>query len=161
MIKLKIAKDRCPECGKKFFIYNESQHRYGNTIRECKKCKNQYIDPRYHELAITGIRKTDFSVTSFIVLILFGAFILYRGIHFINTRLLGSPDGSNIFFSVIFIFFGSITIIAGIAEIIVIKTGLKAKKFDKLLEESEERLSNYEYAQSLKQAGYDVPEKYL
>ncbi len=158
---MKIANGGCPECGKKFFYYDERQIYYGSMIRECKKCKSQYIDLRYHEIEIDGINKKELSLFPYIFLILFGAFLVYRGYHLTNSHLLGSPEYSGIILGGMILLFGIIAIIGGIVEIIQIKTGRKAQKFEKLKAESEERLSHYDYAQTLKNAGINVPEKYL
>ena len=44
---------------------------------------------------------------------------------------------------------------------ILIKTGLKAKKLERLKNESEDRLRDRSYAETLRQLGYNVPDKYL
>lgn len=41
------------------------------------------------------------------------------------------------------------------------KSGRKARKYEKLKRESEERLSDRRYAYMLQSLGYEVPEKYL
>ena len=48
-----------------------------------------------------------------------------------------------------------------IYQIIIILTGIKRKKFEKLRQESEERLQDYNYAKTLVSLGYSVPEEYL
>jgi len=56
---------------------------------------------------------------------------------------------------------GLIFVIKSIADIILIKTGLKAKKLERLKNESEDRLRDRSYAETLRQLGYNVPDKYL
>ncbi len=53
---------RCPHCG-----YNPGEaadaYLYGSPIRVCAKCKQEYVDRRYHEIAIDGIRHEDINIT--------------------------------------------------------------------------------------------------
>jgi flagellar biosynthesis/type III secretory pathway M-ring protein FliF/YscJ len=62
---------------------------------------------------------------------------------------------------VIFIITGVAIVLIGIFEIIMILTGKKTEKLDKLKLESEMRLKNKVYAQLLKQEGYNVPKQFL
>lgn len=158
---MKTAKDRCPECGKKFFYYDERQFRYGSPVRECRKCGSQYIDRRYHEIAIEGIPSDQMSKKSYLIMMVIGALILWRGIHLVQYRPLGGSEVTRWFLPVVFIIMGAVMIIGGIIEIIMISNGSKAMKFEKIKSESEERLRDRSYAWTLKQEGYNVPEQFL
>lgn len=153
---------RCKGCGKKLLKYSQSSFRkYGSPLKNCKKCGRRYADPRYHEIAIEGVPKDTFSISSYLILMLLGAFLLYRGIHLFRMYQLGVPSGMQFLLPTVFALGGIILVFGGIWEIITIVTGIKAKRFDKLRVESEMRLMNRSYAYSLQDFGYPVPEKYF
>ena len=158
---LKTAGDRCPECGRKFFYYDSRQRYYGSPVRTCKKCNSQYLDLRYHEIAVEGIPESELSRKPMIILMIFGALILYRGIYLTGYRQLGMGDYGQWIMPVLFIIMGIVMITVGIIEIILISTGRKMMKYERLKRESEERMSDRSYAWTLKQEGYNVPEQYL
>lgn len=158
---LKTAGDRCPECGRKFFYYDSRQRYYGSPVRTCKKCNSQYLDLRYHEIAVDGIPESELSRKPMIILMIFGALILYRGIYLTGYRQLGMGDYGQWIMPVLFIIMGIVMITVGIIEIIMISTGRKMMKYERLKRESEERMSDRSYAWTLKQEGYNVPEQYL
>ncbi len=149
----------CAKCRKKLMTYdNTSFKRYKSPVKKCKKCGNLYIDPRCHELAIEGIPSDVFSVKSFIILIIFGVLLLWRGIYLLNQVQLGVPPETQWLMPTVIITFGAVCIIGGIAEIISIKTGLKEKKFNRLYTASKERLKNADYVSILRNLGVDVSE---
>ncbi|MGN0583645.1 MAG: hypothetical protein ACI4KB_13180 [Oscillospiraceae bacterium] len=158
---MKTAGDRCPECGRKFFYYDSRQRYYGSPVRTCKKCNSQYLDLRYHEIAVEGIPESELSRKPMIILMIFGALILYRGIYLTGYRQLGMGDYGQWIMPVLFIIMGIVMITVGIIEIIMISTGRKMMKYERLKRESEERMSDRSYAWTLKQEGYNVPEQYL
>lgn len=59
---MKITKFKCPHCG-----YDLGPainvYLYGSPFQVCKKCKKTYVDPRYHEIAVEGIRREDIEPT--------------------------------------------------------------------------------------------------
>lgn len=158
---MKTSTDRCPECGKKFFFYDSRQYFYGSPLKTCKKCGKNYIDRRYHEIAVEGIPGDTFSKKAYALMSGIGALILWRGIYLTKFRLLGAGEVSRWFLPVVFITIGLVMIIGGIVEIILISSGRKAEKFERLKFESEERLRDRSYAWTLKQEGYNVSEQYL
>ena len=52
---------RCPFCGKQYGLTGD--YHYGSPIRSCQKCKRQYLDYTYHEIAFEGIRQVDVNPT--------------------------------------------------------------------------------------------------
>lgn len=153
---------RCKGCGKKLLTYNEGSFRkYKSPLKQCKKCGAKYLDPRCHEIAIEGIPSDSFSVTSYLILLIFGAFILYRGIYLFGRHQLGVIEEIQWLLPAVFVIGGGIMVIGGIIEIISIISGSKCRKFDRLKMESEERLADNSYAYQLKELGYNVPERYL
>lgn len=149
----------CSECGKKLLTYDSTNVRkYKSPVKKCKKCGTLYIDPRCHELAIEGIPSDIFSVKSYIILIIFGILLLWRGIYLINQTQLGVPEEVQWLMPSVIIIIGAGFIIGGIAEIISIKTGLKEKKYNRLYTESAERLKDSDYINTLRNLGIDFPE---
>ena len=63
---------RCKGCGKKLLKYSQSSFRkYGSPLKNCKKCGMRYADPRYREIAIEGVPKDTFSISSYLILVHF------------------------------------------------------------------------------------------
>ena len=151
----------CPECGKRFIFFNDDQYFYGSPVRTCKKCGNYYIDKRYHEIAIEGFRSGQLSCIGYSIACAVGIFFLWRGIHLTRYKLIGNMKPMEKILPVIFIITGIAIVLIGIFEIIMILTGKKTEKLDKLKLESEMRLKNKVYAQLLKQEGYNVPKQFL
>ncbi|MDD5853933.1 MAG: hypothetical protein PUD03_07575 [Lachnospiraceae bacterium] len=83
----------CKRCGSKLLSYNEySKKRYESPVKRCKKCQAYYLDPRCHEIAVEGIPSDAFSIRSRLIMGLFGAFVLYRGIHLLFRYQIGTPE---------------------------------------------------------------------
>lgn len=155
-------KVKCSQCGKTLLSYDNYHFRqYKSPVKHCKKCGNIYADPRCHEIMTEGIPADTFSYLSYFIMTIIGALIFYRGIVVSNQYQLNVPEQIQWLLPSIFIIGGLIMVIGGIWELIYIKTGLKEKKFKKLTLESHERLLNKEYAHTLSELGYNVPEKYL
>ena len=49
----------CPHCGKTLSLAAKGDYFYGSPLKKCKYCKQYYIDRRYHEIAIEGVREKD------------------------------------------------------------------------------------------------------
>ena len=159
MAQVKII---CKKCGKKLLSYDPpARIRYKSPVKKCPDCQTRYADPRCHEIAIEGIPRDTYNVRSYLFMIIIGGLILWRGIALFGMHALGEPDNVQWFMPTMFTIFGIILIIGGIIEIILIKTGIKQRKFDKLAKESEERLNDKSYAFILSDLGYNVPDKYL
>lgn len=151
---------KCPYCGKGISLnYVEREWKYGSPIRVCKKCKQKYIDKRYHEIAVEGINPDAFNmkrvwfglligVIALIVSAIFNTLTILLGGYY-HTTMMGIG------------LIGILMIICMLVELISIKTGLKQHKLEKVTIESVNRLQNKEYANELASVGYNVPEKYL
>lgn len=48
----------CPHCSNNLGAAVDA-YMYGSPLRRCNRCKNPYLDTRYHEIAIEGIRQED------------------------------------------------------------------------------------------------------
>ncbi len=148
----------CTECGKKLLTYDsKSFRRYKSPVKKCKKCGNLYIDPRCHELAIEGIPSDVFSVKSYIILIIFGILLLWRGMYLLTRIQIGVPEEVQWLMPAVIIIIGAGFVIGGIAEIISIKTGLKEKRYSRLYMASAERLKDADYVNTLRNLDVDIP----
>ncbi len=159
---MEITEGKCPFCGYQSFICNKQAYYYGSPIQTCKKCDHQYIDKRYHEIAIEGIRYADrASIIPVVIIWILGGFLIYRSFCLFGSYHRSGTLPQNDILAVLFFIIGVLFIIGGIIELIRTLTGTKQRKTDTLRQESEERMQNRVYAQILANAGYNVPEKYL
>ena len=60
MSKNKESSVFCPFCNTYAGL---ADYKYGSPLRTCKKCKKQYLDTTYHEIAFEGIRESDINPT--------------------------------------------------------------------------------------------------
>ena len=148
----------CPNCNKLVGTYGVGEYRYGSPLKVCPKCKTEYINPVFHEIEIDGIAPEAFDIKRLLIALVFGIvfFAIGAGIHYFEVT---TKDYYH--YSYIFIMLISVMVIFFAIGNIIIKTGLKAKRNERLRQESADRLSNPRYAVWLHQHGYNVPEKYL
>jgi len=149
----------CPHCGKKVGVFAGGQYNYGSPIKICPKCGKEYVNSFFHEIEIDGINPDAFDMKRLIIGIILGIviFAVSAGIHYFEVTVQRYYHyafiGMMIISAMVFVFC--------IANIILIKTGLKAKRTEKMRRESAARLANPDYARKLAEHGYNVPEKYL
>lgn len=163
---MEAAKGECPYCKHKFFYYNPNEYFYGSPIRTCKKCQQQYIDKRYHEIAVEDesskkTATTKSAAISLVTCLLIGGFFIYRAFCLFGSYHRQGTIPTNDILAIMFGIIGILCIIGGIVHFIDTLTGAAQRRMDKRLHESEERLKNRLYAQTLKSVGYSVPDKYL
>lgn len=151
----------CPNCGKDLGLFLPGREFYDTPFRKCPKCKKEYVDRRYKELAILpeGIEGelTYAEAIAFVVLgILAIVFGLIMGRYdYVN----GSPVDGPI--DIVVVVFAAICFVLAIYHFIIIKFGIKKKKLLAQYGLSVFRLSDPNYALKLKVNGFDVPDKYL
>lgn len=156
---MEVTRGNCPHCKRKLFNYNPGSWRYESPIRTCFKCKKKYVDTRYHEIVIDGIRPDALSVDAAATGVLIGT--VFAAICLGVTYWSISYDGSYYPMMVLLGIMGVIMMIGCMADFLIIITGVKKRRFDALREKSDQRLQDKNYAQELLSVGYDVPEKYL
>lgn len=150
---------KCPYCGVEIKGYMESQSDYGSPIRVCRKCGKSYLDRRYHEIAIEGIGTNALSIKRDAKIALLG-FAFFAVGFLLNLGMVLSSDKYNL--RLVFIqLIAIILIIFALGDAVMIKTGKKEKRLEKKRMESVERLKNKEYARTLAELGYNVPNEYL
>lgn len=149
----------CPYCGTKIFPYAAEEWLYGSPIRTCKKCSKNYVDNRYHEIAVEGIAPNTLSAKRNIIgiFIFLGIFLIAFLIHYYEMHF------QNYYHPLYYGIMGiaAVGIIIMIVDLIRIISGAKAKKLEKLRGESVKRLQDKNYAQELFSIGYCIPEEYF
>ena len=125
----------------------EDKWLFGTPLKLCPHCGKLYVDKDIQELAITGPRKQD---TAFV------------GPVSLRIALMGVVLGA-------LLLIGRLTVFACLAFGVALATlvadaALYPTRQKKLAAErvaSEKRLSDSDYARALKNAGYDIPDRYL
>ena len=154
---MKQLTKKCPHCG---IVYDqrpigrwgkkltpEDQWVYGSPLRMCKNCQKLFMDKDYRELAFTPLRSYDKApITSTTYLILAAGGIL---------GLLMYVGGQSTFAIIAW----AVAIAYLVADLALYPGRLK--KLEKEKQASEKRMSDPKYAQALKNAGFDIPDRYL
>lgn len=153
---------KCKTCNKKLLTYSDaSMRKYKSPLKKCRKCGTNYLDPRCHEIAAEGLPSYTYSIPSNVLMGIIGGLILWRGIYLFGGHQLGTADNIQWLLPTVFTIMGICFILFAIYQIIIIATGRKSAKFEKLTQESEERMLDHSYAEALAELGYGVPEKFL
>ena len=155
----KGIQNNCPYCGKTIRVKRtKAEHAYGSPVRTCEHCKKTYIDRYYRELALedpNGLDRRKIAPKN-IGMLLFGSLlIVLSGFLF--------PEAKDVVIRVLVsVLGGLLTLSAAWVVITEFRTyDARMKFFEEERADSEKRLSDREYAQKLKNAGYRVPERYL
>lgn len=159
VIKIPYQDGKCPHCGASLGSVVKDAYIYGSLIRNCTKCKNPYLDKRYHEIEIDGIREGDLSTKGngkMILGCLVAAIVLFA-LNAFTILTLGRIYTAIFLMFLLFVFF----FFAMIVETVKVKSGKKEKELEVERHVSVKRLQNKEYAHILLELGYKVPEKYL
>ena len=151
---------KCPSCGKKLFSYEARVRKYGSLIKECRKCGSEYIDPRYYELALSGIPDDEYKIFPYMFMIVIGGLVIWRALHLFGLRQLGVPSEIQWLLPSVLLIMGIVFVVGALAGIIMIKTGLRKKKIDRLLAESQERLKDSSYISRLRSLGLKFDDGY-
>ena len=120
---------------------------FGTPLRLCPHCGKLFIDKDIQELAITGPRRQDTAIV---------------GQASLRLALMGVVLGA-------LLLIGRLNVLAYIAFGVALATvgadaalyPTRQKKLEAERLASEKRLSDPGYARALKNAGYDIPERYL
>ena len=125
----------------------EDKWLFGTPLKLCPHCGKLFIDKDIQELAITGPRKQDKAVV---------------GQASLRLGLMGLILGALLLVGKLYVFaciaFGVALVTLGV-DAALYPTRQKKLEAERLA--SEKRLSDPGYARALKNAGYDIPERYL
>lgn len=150
---------KCPHCGKTYETYSTCTKKYtkhsGSPFITCQHCGNVFVDKDIKEPALQPYNTRGFSWFNCILAFFmpFGAFGIL-----LTCCAFGIKEPSIVVF---IIAFAVDAIYLGLTVYSFINRQKFIEEDKKEYEESEKRLSNPEYAQALKNAGFDVPKKYL
>ncbi len=148
----------CPKCGEKTREQSNTWA-YGSPIRLCPRCKQEYLDKRWREVAIDGFDPRGTSPAYYLkcfVGCLVGLILSY-GWYYYTTHYRGYYNTMNI----------AIIIVAAIGTIgclglaIYIGLGFGKKADAKYMEESKRRLRVADYVRKRQSYGYVIPAEYL
>jgi len=148
----------CPKCGEKTKEPSNTWA-YGSPIRFCPRCKQEYLDARWREVAITGFDPRG-SKPGYYFKVFLGTLIvtaLSGGWLYYTTHYKG-------YYSTLTISVFVVCAIATVGSLLLslwIALGFAAKSNAKYLAESERRLQNPAYVKRLQEYGYVIPAKYL
>lgn len=145
---------KCPSCGKRLLTYEGYEIKYGSPLRTCKYCGREYIDPRFRELAVTGFPEKEFKKSTCLFMLIIGALILWRGVYLFGMRQVNAAQEIQWVLPTVITLLGAVFIMGSIVEFIRIVSGLKMKKYNRLMEESKIRMQNESYVYKLKKLGY-------
>ena len=153
-MKLPVAGEKCPHCGKKIPLYNENEYKYGSPIVSCTYCGKKYIDKRYHELAVEGMPHTELNSARYrlFAIICAAVSVLLFAVWFLMYKTGGRVMLEIAVMAPIF----ALVAVFNLVEFVKVKTGIKEKQLEKYMEESKKRLSDQVYAAELKENGYHI-----
>lgn len=120
----------------------------------CKKCGCEYIDPRCHELVLEGMPQVEFSISHRIILLVIGVLITLRGYYLFGMHMLNTPDSMQWLMPTVISILGIALILGAVIDLFLILTGIKQKKYKRLLDESRIRMQDETYVAKLKAMGY-------
>lgn len=148
----------CPKCGEKTREQSNA-FAYGSPIRFCSRCKQEYLDRRFREVAISGFDTKSTSAA-------------YYGKCFLALLALSVLSGGWLYFTIHYkgyyhtlavalVIVGIIGTIGSLVLALWVKLGFAKKSNDRYLEESKRRLRNPAYVAKLQEYGYIIPAEYL
>ena len=148
----------CPKCGEKTREQSNTWA-YGSPIRFCPRCKQEYLDKRWREVAIDGFDPRGTSPAYYLkcfVGCLVGLILSY-GWYYYTTHYRGYYNTMNIAIIVV----AAIGTIGCLGLAIYIGLGFGKKADAKYMEESKRRLRDADYVRKLQSYGYVIPAEYL
>lgn len=147
----------CPHCGMVaeqraigrwgHKLQPEDYWAYGSPLKMCRNCQKLYIDKDYRELAITPLRSYDKAPLTSSTYLLVMTGVILGGVFYLAGQ------------TAIACIAGGVAVMYTIADLAFFPTRLK--KLEKEKAASEKRMSDPQYAQALKNSGFDIPDQYL
>lgn len=122
----------CPYCGNKYQILAPVSRYYGSPLRTCSKCKKQYIDKDFIEVAADKLNAYKPSIVSAWSVL---TFVIFTFFSFVGITL-----GHSIGFLLVVFAFGSVPMILDAWQY-----DERIKQYKKEYEESKKRLEDPHY----------------
>lgn len=154
---MKTEAFKCPHCGKPIKTV-ENEYLYGSPLRNCEKCKNQYVDRRYHEIALDGIREEDINPSEaeiksrrnsglISIAIGIGSFVLFIVIIALGWIIFPLP---------LVTYYGIVKGVSSLKESTKGSIENKRKMLEIEKQQSFARMQNPQYVEQLRAAGFNV-----
>lgn len=157
-IKEVVRPGYCPYCNTKTGSNQADLYYYGSPVRTCGKCKQQYLNRCYHEIAVEGYRDTDVSIEACRKNLRNGI-LLVAAAAAMNGALYLLGRYSWVF--LLFVVLGAAMLLVSLKDYWKVRKGTRLQELEKEEKASVARLRNPEYARLLQAHGYEVPEEYL
>ncbi|MBP5281789.1 MAG: hypothetical protein J6Z22_04740 [Lachnospiraceae bacterium] len=149
---------KCGHCGETV-KEKSNMWAYGSPIRFCPRCKQEYLDRRWREVAIEGFDPKSTSPAYYVkafflclaCLAVSGGWTYYT-VHYRNEYHTAM---------VALIIVSAIGAIGCLILSLGIALGFMKKGNEQYLQESERRMRDPEYVKKLQAYGYRIPEKYM
>ena len=148
---------KCPKCSEKTREQSNAWA-YGSPIRFCPRCKQEYLDRRWREVAIDGFDPKATSPAYYLKCFagcLLGTALGY-GWFYYTTHYKGYWSTANVGFLIVC----ALGTIGCLGMAIYVGLGFGKKADQKYMEESKRRLRDAEYVKKLLACGYHVPDEY-
>lgn len=143
---------QCPFCGNKIERRSMNTYRLGSPFRICPRCKKEYIDEDYHELAIEDFRdQTPIKM-----------YLLIAGLFTLIIPLCSFVAGREewlLFTGIFYFVFLIIFLPLFLKKVIYVVSGRQKKTVDQLKRESIQRFRDPMYCMKMIAAGYKLPEE--
>ena len=147
----------CPKCGAQVREKCNAWV-YGSPIRTCPKCKNEFLDKRWREVAIDGFATGPKSAKLYLGATI--GFLVFTIICILWLRNLISTQGHYPTKLAGCIVVGIVGTIGCFIVFLRIITGYEDKQNAKYMAESKRRLQDKEYIDKLISFGYTVPDEF-
>lgn len=148
----------CPKCGEKVREKTDAWA-YGSPIRYCTKCKQEYLDRRFREVAIQGFDPRSESPA------------FYAKMTVIVALLTAASGGWLYYTTHVKSYYSTLTVailvacgfatLFGFFMILRNVMGVEKRNNERALAESKRRLQNPDYVKKLQEYGYRIPEEFL
>ncbi|MBR6477019.1 MAG: hypothetical protein IKS85_01095 [Lachnospiraceae bacterium] len=149
---------KCGHCGETV-KEKSNMWAYGSPIRYCPRCKQEFLDRRWREVAIQGLDPKSTSPAYYIkaLFICLAALAVSGGWTYYTIHFHGEYYTAMVAIIIVSII-GSI---GCLVLSLAIALGFMKKDNEKYLRESEMRMQDPEYVRKLQAYGYQIPAKYM
>ncbi|MCM1468495.1 MAG: hypothetical protein NC086_10120 [Alistipes sp.] len=149
---------KCPECGAKIWEKCNAWV-YGSPIRTCPKCRKEFLDSRWREVAIDGFVRQSTNAKGYFLAML--GFLAVTAVCVLWLRKMIVTQGYYPTKLVGCIVLGIAGTIGCAVMFVRIVTGYEDRQNARYMAESKKRLQDSGYVEKLRSFGYMVPDEYI
>ena len=157
-IKRIFQPGKCPHCGGKVGYARTDAYLYGSPIRTCPGCKQQYLNPNFHEIEVDGCWTGDTSLEESRKGVRNGLILILAAV---ALNVLFYVLGRASWIYLLFVGMGVVYFIMMLKDYCKVKKGTRQQELEEERLASRKRLQDPAYAKLLQELGYEVPEEYL